>query len=150
MVSQAAALRGIRALLEGVEGITHAFSMGDSDAKRLPPALPVGVSALVFPGSTTEFIFGVGSQRHTYEVEVLIAVEGSDVGVAGGLAAVLVDRVVPVLIGSVSSEGGLWNSLVFKRSGGAEVLEYGGREYQGYRIYLEVSEQGSATPGSGA
>lgn len=149
MVDQAAALRGIRQILEGVAGIAAAYSWADADDHRIPMAVNALPCALVLPGPTREFVFGVGSQRHTYEVEIQILAASSDPGIRAAASAPLMDAVMAALISNTANENGLWNSLVFERSGGAEDLEYAGTEYSGYRLFVEVSEQGSATPAVG-
>lgn len=146
-MDQAAAIRRIRTILAAVSGIAVAYSTADNDDDRIPPGftLSEGAAAMVFKGATLERVAINGWQRHTYEVRVQVLVAGGDSGIAAAEAAALVDPVQTALLANVGSASGLWNSMVMTREAQAETFEFGGYEYEGFELFLRVSEAGAAT-----
>lgn len=149
-LSMTAAVNAIATLVRDTDGIAAAYSAGEMNQNAIPQALNGPFPcALVFPGQdTSPYILVQGQHRHTYEVTVQVFMSNQDMGSRMVALAPLTDALLEQFIGHVQL-GGAVNSCLYRRQSGLVRLEYGGNEYTGVEITLEVSEQATALPASG-
>ena len=150
-IDQVAVLEQFRALAATVEGVVVAYaptqaSEGEGGVPGAPRDFPC---AIVLPGQSSEYILHPGQHRHTYEVRVLLLMEGVDDAQNAWLIAPMPDRVIEVFVGNVTL-GGRANSVLFERSTGLATVEWAGISYLGYEFTFRVSEQASANPAAGS
>jgi hypothetical protein len=139
----------MRTLVAGVSGIVATYSAADQGDQKLPMALNALPAALLMPGQTVEYILSPGQQRHTYDVKVQVMTGGPEPGQSAYVTSPMPDAIIGVLVNNVLL-GGICNGAVFKSSSGLQGFEYGGLEYTGFEVVIEVSEQGNASPAVGS
>lgn len=151
-IDQVAALEKVRARTAEVTGIAKAYAPSQTNpaAGGLPAsvALEGGAIALILPGPTLDYILTQPRHRHTYEVRVLILLAGPDYSENAFNGGPLPDRVIEKFVGQVTL-GGSVNSCIFRRNTGFTGIEWGGLDYLGYEITLELSEAATASAGTG-
>lgn len=151
-LNQAAVVAKIRDLLATVTGVTAAHSAADTGEEQLPMGLAAsGVGVMVWPGGTAPggYILTNGGHRHTYEVIVQVLQAGPEPGARAAAVSVMPDRIIEKLVGNVAL-GGVCNSCRFLGCSRLQVFDFGGTEFTGYEITLEVSEQAAASPQFGS
>lgn len=151
-LSQTTVIERLRVLAATVTGIEAAYAPTAVEAAigGIPPSAAFTFPcAIVLPGPSSQYLIGNGRHRHTYRVRVLILVAGVDVVENAYVAAPMPDRFIEVMTGNVTA-GGRANSVVFVESSGMAGVSWGGLEYLGYELTLEVSETAAATPAAGS
>lgn len=150
-LNMAAACSRIRELVAEVTGMERVFAASEDGEHGIPMALREFPAAIVFPGpdSANGYQHSAGWHRHTYEVQVHVY---AGTATTERIANVLpfVDRIIDKFAQNVTL-GSRVNSCRYLRQSGLAVLGgFGGVEYTGYEITLEVSEQSEAATGAGS
>ena len=148
-ISMSAAITQIAALVRGVNGIKHVYDEASNDINRLPGAINEFPAVMVFAGPTLAYDFSNGQQRHTYEIKVQLYEGGPDLGERAAGVVGFVDQII-TLMAVNATLGGRVNYCEFRRQSGLAGLPLGAIEYTGTEVVLEVSEQGSQIPATGA
>lgn len=150
-LDQEAVLEKLRLRMAELSGLVAAYSTSQStpSAGGVPAALQDYPCALVLPDRTKAYLVSNGRHRHTYNVRILLIVGGADYTENANVASPLLVRAIEKLTGNVTL-GGSANSCVFESNTGLVTLEWGGLEYLGYEILVEVSESAAATVATGS
>ena len=145
-ISMVAALALIRDQIATITSISSVYSAGDTDTGAIPEALNDLPAAIIYPGPDTEpYELVNGWHTHTYEVAVQLFEQGVDTGERAASLAPMVDRIIEAMALGVKL-GGSVTYCLFRRSSGFVTLEYGGVEYLGYEVTLEVKESALVSP----
>ena len=139
----------LRARLATVQGLARVYSQSASEPDNaLPVALSETPCATISQGQVLTYTLTQPRHAITYEVLVHLYEAGGFLGQRAAVVLPLPEAVLGVLLGNVTL-GGLVTYVVFKRHSGLTGLTYGGNEYTGYELVLEVQQQAaiSAAPG---
>jgi len=146
-LSMTTVIAQVRDLVATVSGINRVYAASETDDNAIPPAINEFPAAMVIPGASQAFITTTG--RHTYEVKIQIFESGMEIGQRAATVLPFVDALIALFVENTTL-GNRCNSCVFQSASGLIGLTYGGVEYTGYEIGLEVSEQAYTQPAIGA
>lgn len=150
-LSMATVVSHIRDLIAEITEFQRVYAASETGDNGIPMALRQFPCAVVFPGPDVGngYILSGGQHRHTYEVKVHIYEAGALTAERAAAVLPMVDLVIEKFSGNVTL-GNRANSCIYRRQSGLAVLDsFGGGEYTGYEVVLEVSEQATATPAGG-
>ena len=150
-LSMLTTLEQVRALVAAMPEFRNVYSQASIDDHRLPAALSLFPSVLLFTGPDTDPAKLVqGQKRHTYEVLMRVfCASGGDIGASAYQATAIVDAVIAMCEANVAL-GARVNWFKYRAQSGLVELTYNGVVYPGIDITLEVSEQSSASPTVGS
>lgn len=151
-LSQTTVIERLRVLAATVTGIQAAYAptVEAPESGGIPPSASFTFPcAIMLPGRTIEYLLSNGRHRHTYEVRILVIAGAGMVPETAYVAAPMPDRFLELMVGNVTA-GGRANSVVFREGTGMAGIEWGGIDYTGYELTLEVSETADATPATGS
>lgn len=144
-------LARIHELVDELAAVRAVYSAAYDDARRLPEALALFPSTLIYPGPDTDPAeFSSGQTAHTYEVKLrTFFAEGGDVGHSAYQGLGFVDAVIAKFAANVTL-GGRVGWIQYRRQSGFVQLQYNAVEYLGIDIDLELREVAAiiAAPGS--
>ncbi len=137
-LDQTTVLQTIRDKIAAVTGVSSVYDAGDVNTESIPMALADLPAVLVYPGADITYDLVNGIHTHTYDVSVQVFESGMDAG----------ERIIEAFVATVKLGGAVASVVycLYRRSSGFATLEYGGREYIGYEITLEVMEQAQVVP----
>jgi hypothetical protein len=137
----------IRDLIAEIPGINEVYAASDVGEDAIPDSLQNFPAVIIYPGPDTGdgYVLNNSWQEHTYEVAVQIFESG---GERASSVLPYVDAIIEKFRQNVTL-GARATYCVFSRQSGFATLAYGGMDYLGYEITLEVNEQGATTPETG-
>lgn len=144
-----AVLSALRDRLATIPSLARVYSASEVGANGLPSNLSELPCATIIRGPSVGYRITQPMHTYTYEVLVQLYEAGGFVGQRAASVLPLPEAVLGKLLSSVTL-GGLVTYVIYKRDGGLLRLEYGGQEYTGYELVLEVQQAAaiSAAPGS--
>lgn len=149
-LSQTAVCAQVRDLVAQVTAMEHVYAASENDENSIPNVIQDFPAAIVFPGGDVGDGYEIGNNwhEHTYEVIVQIMQGGPEPGERVATVLPFVNRIIELFTGNVTL-GGRVAYCFFSHQSGLAKLDYGGEEYDGYVIVLEVQESAAATPAVG-
>lgn len=151
-LSQTTVIERLRVLAATVTGIQAAYAptVEAPESGGIPPSTSFTYPCvIILPGRTIEYLLVNGRHRHTYEVRVLVIAGAGLIPENAYVAAPMPDRFIELMPGNVTA-GSRANYVLFKQCTGMAGIEWGGIDYTGFEITLEVSETASATLATGS
>lgn len=138
-MSLATVLPKLGMVIAGAAGISHVYVLGNTDETAIPDAVNDFPAVLLWPGESIQIVQMNGIQQHRWTAVAQILVSSGDTPSRGAIALPLLDALLAqanlnVILGGVAT-------VVTVESWKFGRLAYGGGDYLGFDVQIEVIEE---------